>query len=117
MTGLAQVNEHSDEGIHCHQFLEEGSRGGHLEVGRHVPDFLEKDGGSGLLGGVQEGRERAEEVVELGNGLSDQLRGVTDILRKKRGGGGGGCLTSCYVQYIVLCFYFVCNQATEHQFF
>ena len=91
------MNEHSDEGVHCHQFLEEGSGGGHLEVGRHVPDLLEKNGGSGLLGGVQEGRERAEEVVELGNGLSDQLCRVTDILRKRRGGGGGGCLTSCYV--------------------
>ena len=83
MTGLAEMNKHSDEGIHCHQSLQQGKRRGHLEIGWHLPDFLKKNGGSCLLRRLEERRERSEEVVELGYGLPDQLCRVSNALREE----------------------------------
>ena len=84
MTGLAEMNEHPDEGIHCHQSLQQGKRHGHLEVSWHLSDFLEKNGGSCFLRRLEERRERSEEVVELGDGFPDQLCRVSNVLREER---------------------------------
>ena len=49
VTGLAEVDEHANEGIDSHELLEKGRGCGGLQTRRHVSHLLEKNGGTSLL--------------------------------------------------------------------